>query len=169
MHKILAFIFLQTCFMNLNFAGDLAVTGLVGGHVTETNDAIIIEGATFVNNGNNAPAISVRSESGKNIIVSNVRVLSNNQKIHSNTSQSGVILIDNQNSKTKVLMRGVNVVSRNADISSQSTGKDVCAAVICSNAGSYDSYSSLSVGASGNTNISAVQGVRPDYRKMLQH
>jgi len=160
---------LQMFFVKLNFAGDLDVNGMVSGSLIETENAIIINGATFVPTDNNVPAISIRKNLPKRVIISKVRVLSNNQKVRGNSDAgAGVVVIDNSNSRSRVNVRDVKVTSRNANISNTSMAKDVCAGVVCSSLGKNDSYKSLSVHTFGNTKISATQGERPDYRK-IQH
>jgi hypothetical protein len=144
--------------------GDLSINGMVVGSVVETKNKVIIDGAVFSLNGDDAPAIEIGKNLNKEVIISNVRILSQRQKIHNGTGQAGIMVIDNADSKSKLTMRDVKVNSRNVDIASTSTAKNVCAAIICGTLGHYDSSKSISVTTSGQTNITAIQGTRPDYR-----
>lgn len=145
-------------------------SGLIAGKVTETADSVIIDGATFVTSGNDQPVIKVDADTKKKVILRNVKIISNNQVVsdlhdeHKGTA--GIIAIDNSQSKSKVVMRNVRMVARNANVSSISEESGNCAGLVCSKNGRHDKTQSISATAVGRTNISAMQGARPDYRKV---
>jgi hypothetical protein len=167
MYKNILIVFLQVSVLAPCLAGDLALSGMVFGKVVETKDKLIVEGATFVSNGNDLPVIYVGKNLKKEVIFSNVRIISNNQNIRDNTGTSGVFVVDNQDSKSKISLRNVHVFSRNANISSQNNANYVSAGVLNNNYGTLDSSTSVSVTTSGQTSIAAMQGTRPDFRKSV--
>jgi hypothetical protein len=163
-YKILVALF-SVLFFKISISGDYSVHGMVSGNIVETNDRLIIQGATFISNGDSESVINIGKKLKKEIIISNVRILSNNHKIRDTTGKAGIVVIDNADSNAKVSLREIDIYSRNADISSVSTNKDVCASLICSSVGNYDSIRSISATATGQTNIYANQGQRSDIRK----
>lgn len=146
-------------------AGDLAVNGMVSGIIIEKPNVVIVEGATFVLTGNSGPAIKIDGRIPKKVIISNVRVLSNNSRQNDHTGSAGLVVVENSRSSSSVMMRDVSILARNTTIQSQSTASDVCAGLICNNSGVFDSAKDVSATAMGTTNITATQGTRPDYRK----
>lgn len=144
--------------------------GMVSGKVTETANSVIIDGATFVSSGNDQPVVKVDADTRKKVILRNVKIISNNQTVSdlndTHKGAAGIVAVDNSLSKSKVVMRNVRVVARNANVSSVSEERDGCAGLVCSKGGRYDQTQSVSTAAVGRTNISSVQGARPDYRKV---
>lgn len=144
--------------------------GMVSGKVTETANSVIIDGATFVSSGNDQPVVKVDADTRKKVILRNVKIISNNQTVSdlndTHKGTAGIVSVDNSQSKSKVVMKNVRVVARNANISSISDGDDNCAGLVCNKGGRYDGVQDVSATALGRTSISAVQGTRPDYRKV---
>ncbi len=165
--KVIVILALQILMLQTSYAGDVETNGLITGTIVETGDKVIINGAVFVLNGTgNTPAIKLGGNANKDVIIRNSLILSNNQTIRDDTGRASVLMIDNSRSNSRVRMRNVKVVARNSDISSVSTANDVCAGVMCADSGAYDSMSSVYVGTMGATRVEAVQGGRPDYRKI---
>ncbi|MEN9374123.1 MAG: hypothetical protein RIR79_1675 [Pseudomonadota bacterium] len=161
------FIFSIFAALNFSIAGEIQVNPNFTGRVIETDSKIIVEGGTIVANGGNDAAIKLNKGSNKEVIISNVRVISNNQNVRNTTGHAGIVDIDNSTSTARVTVRNVNVSSRNAKITTEVQGKDACAGVVCIDSGSHDTARSVEVRAAGQTTISATSGAaRPDYRKM---
>ena len=161
--------FVFSIFATINFAvaGEIQVNPNFTGRVIETDRRIIIEGGTIIANGGSDAAIKLNKGSRKEVIISNVRVISNNQNIRSTTGNVGVVDIDNSTSTARVNVRNINVLYRNAKITTETQSKNSCAGVVCINSGSHDAVRSVEVKAIGQTTISATSGAaRPDYRKM---
>ena len=153
-----------------SFAGDVVGSGLRSGTVIETDDKVIVKGATFVvNRKNKSPVIKVDKSTKKKIVLSNVRIISDNQSITDTTGNAGIVAIDNSKSRSKVTMRNVTVKARNSRITSTSMKDEVCAGVICDIKGKRDTSTSVGVVSSGTTTVTAAQGERPDYRKIPKH
>ncbi len=161
---LLSFILVVPC--SLVQASDIDINPSFTGRVIETDSKIIVEGGTFIMNSDTSSAIKLNKGSHKEVVISNVRVLSNNQNLQDSRGMAGVIVIDNSSSTTKVTVRNIGIAARNATVSSQSQGGSACAGVVCIDAGIHDNVGSVAVMATGQTNISATQGVRPDYRKI---
>ena len=152
-------------FGSRSFAGDIVGNGLRSGKIIETRNKVIVEGATFVvNEKSNAPVIKLEKNDKRRIVLSNVRIISNNQTIADTTGNAGIVAIDNSKSKSKVTIRNLTVKARNSRISSVSMSDDVCAGLICVKQGKRDTATIGAISA-GNTAISADQGERPDYRR----
>lgn len=165
-----AFMCLQISVCSRALAADIEKSGLLSGKVTETKDKLIVEGATFVVNGkSDVPIIKIDKDEKREVILSNVRIISNNQTITDESGTGGIIAIDNSESKSKVSLRNVRLFARNGKVSSVSLAKDTCAGLICYKRGQHDTSRALSAVASGKTSISATQGERPDYRKSVRH
>lgn len=165
-----AFLCLQFSVCSLSLAADVEKSGLLSGKVTETKDKLIVEGATFVVNGeSDVPIIKIDKNEKRQVILSNVRIISNNQTINDETGTGGIIAIDNSESKSKVSLRNVKLLARNSKVSSVSLAKDTCAGLVCNKQGKHDSARGVTAAAIGKTSISAVQGERPDYRKTASH
>lgn len=163
--KVLAaqFFLIGTC-----FAGDIAITGTVYGTIVETNDRVVISNATIISNGTGEPTVKVGKHFQKELILSNVRLISNNQSVRDASGTAGIVAIEDGRSRGRVVMRNLAIHARNADISSVSSSSDVCAGIICNNTRNYDYSHSVFVNTSGSTTISAQQGVRPDARKLYK-
>ena len=166
MKKILLFVFFQMFFISSVLAGDFYIDGVVGGRIEETKNSIVIKGANIVLNGGDGGAIEIDKKIKKKVFITNTRIISNNQRISDSTGVAGVVAIDNSNSKSRVTLKNVKVIARNNTVVSASDAKDVCAGIVCNKAGVSDTSTSVTVFAVGTTNISATQGIRPDYRKI---
>lgn len=148
----------------------MSQSSFISGKVAETENSVVIDGATFVTSGNDQPIVKVDADTKKKVILRNVKIISNNQVVsdlhdeHKGTA--GIIAIDNSQSKSKVVVRNVRMVARNASVSSISEENGNCAGLVCSKSGHYDKTQSISATAVGRTNISAIQGARPDYRRV---
>lgn len=148
-------------------AGDLDTQHLVSGRAIETNNKIIVKGARFVVRGEQkAPVISLQAGSKKKVILDGVEIVTDGASFRSNDGDAGVVVIDNEKSDSKVVIRNLKVRSHNTSVNATSMADSVCAAAICNKSGRYDSMRSTRATASGQTNISAIQGQRPDYRKV---
>ncbi|MBV5296756.1 MAG: hypothetical protein JZU64_01145 [Rhodoferax sp.] len=161
---LLSFILMAPC--SLVYASDIDINPSFTGRVIETDSKIIVEGGTIIMNADTSSAIKLNKGSHKEVVISNVRVLSNNQNLQDSRGMAGVIVIDNSSSTARVTVRNIGIASRNATVSSQSQGGSACAGVVCIDAGIHDTVGSVAVMATGQTNISATQGARPDYRKI---
>lgn len=160
------FLCLQFSVCSLSLAADVEKSGLLSGKVTETKDKLIVHGATFVVDGKgDVPIIKIDKDEKREVILSNVRIISNNQTIEDETGTGGIVAIDNSDSKSKVSLRNVTLFARNSKVSSVSLTKDTCAGLVCNKQGKHDTARGVTATAIGKTSISAVQGERPDYRK----
>jgi hypothetical protein len=160
------FLLLQITVCPQSQASDVEKSGFLSGKVLETKDKVIVKDAVFVvNDKSTAPAIRIEKDDRKRVILSNVRIISNNQTVSDETGNAGIIAIDNSKSRSRVSLRNVKVLARNANISSVSTAQETCAGLICYTQGTHDSTKAVSAAAIGKSHITATQGERPDYRK----
>lgn len=163
-----AFLMTFHFFSGDGFAHDLAVSGMVSGRISENKDTIIINGATFILNGADNPAVRFSGDVAKSVVISNAKIISNNLTLRDNSGIAGVVSIDNSHSRSKVTLRDVHVFARNSDISSVSSAKSVCAGIVCNKAGSHDSAQHLYVTAIGKSNIMATQSQNVGSRGVYQ-
>jgi hypothetical protein len=148
-------------------AGEVDTSRMVSGKVVETKDKLIVKGAKFVVEGEQkSPVISLKGDSKKRVILDGVEIVTNNTSYQSSDGDAGIVVIDNEKGNSKVVVRNLQVRTRNTDVNAADAGDSVCAAAICYKKGHYDSMRSTAVTASGQTNITAIQGQRPDYRKL---
>ena len=162
----LLFLSLQIAVCPQSQASDVEKNGLLSGKVLETKDKVIVKDAVFVvNDKATTPAVKIEKDDRKRVVLSNVTIISNNQTVSDETGNAGIIAIDNSKSRSRVSLRNVKVLARNANISSVSTAPDTCAGLICYKQGTHDSSKAVSAAAIGKSHITATQGERPDYRK----
>lgn len=150
--------FLAALLLSHNFsnAGDLRENGMISGGYREDANNIIINGATFYNK-NNSATIEIDVDSPKNIVISNVNIISEGQKIKKNSGSAGVFVINRKNSLGRVSVRNVRVRANNLTVVNEGGDDVINSCVTCIDTSGRDRVSGVSASVSGNTILKARQ------------